>query len=140
MKFENNSKQIKSNLNQAAVAAVLAAQMIVEADYKANSRVDTGETRDSITHSEPTARGDEITGQVGGSNLNHLWEEYGTGEYAINGDGRKGGWVYTDPKTGETVFTYGKSPNPALRNAFRNKKEEIKRAMGGEFTSGMGGK
>lgn len=24
------------------------------------------------------------------------WEEYGTGEYAVHGDGRKGWWVYKD--------------------------------------------
>ena len=33
----------------------------------------------------------------------------GTGEYALNGDGRKGGWVYKDDK-GEFHFTFGKTP------------------------------
>ncbi len=139
MKFEDNSDQIKGNLNQAAVASVLSALLIIEADYKANSRVDTGDTRDTITHTDPTGKGEEVTGQVGGPNMNHIWEEYGTGEYAEKGSGRRGGWWYYDKKKREFRFTYGKSPNPALRNAFRNNKNKAKKAMRGEYTKFMGG-
>lgn len=141
MKFEDKSDKVKANMNQAAVASVLSALMIIEADYKANSRVSPGGggTRDSITKSDPRQNGDEVTGQVGGPDMNHIWEEFGTGEYAVNGDGRKGGWWYFDKKKQKWIFTYGKSPNPALRNAFRNNKNNVKKALQGEFTKHMGG-
>lgn len=34
--------------------------------------------------------------KVGTSLESGYWEEYGTGEYAVHGDGRKGWWVYKD--------------------------------------------
>lgn len=73
---------------------------------------------------------DEATleGMIGSALENAIWEEFGTGEYALNGDGRKGGWAYTDRK-GETHFTHGKKPNRALWNAFQTLKPKlIKRA------------
>lgn len=138
MEFEDNSKEIKAQLNQSAYVAVEAALMIVESDYKANTRVDSGETRDSITHTKPKQEGTDIVGKVGGTNMNHIWEEFGTGEYATHGDGRKGGWAYYDKKTKKWHFTRGKSANPALKNAFRNNKNNIKKALDGEFSK-LGG-
>ena len=34
--------------------------------------------------------------QIGTPLESGYWEEYGTGEYAVHGDGRKGWWVYKD--------------------------------------------
>ena len=73
---------------------------------------------------------DEATleAKVGSALENAIWEEFGTGEYALNGDGRKTPWVYTD-RQGETHFTHGKKPNRALWNAFQTLKPKlIKRA------------
>lgn len=36
-----------------------------------------------------------------------LWTEFGTGEYAQNGDGRKGYWIYVKETDGETGGTTG---------------------------------
>lgn len=52
---------------------------------------------------------------------NAIWEEYGTGEYAAGGDGRKGGWVYRDA-AGDWHFTFGKRPNHTLQRAFESTK------------------
>jgi hypothetical protein len=30
--------------------------------------------------------------------MNAVYEEFGTGEYAFNGNGRKGGWFYVDER------------------------------------------
>ena len=61
---------------------------------------------------------------VGSSDENAIWEEFGTGEYALQGNGRKGGWVYKDAN-GEFHHTYGKTPSRAFWNAFTALKDKI---------------
>lgn len=39
--------------------------------------------------------------QIGTPLESGYWEEYGTGEYAVHGDGRKGWWVYKDGYQGK---------------------------------------
>jgi len=48
-----------------------------------------------------------------------------TGEFALKGNGRKGGWIYKDPLTGRFVRTRGKTPNRALYRAFRRRRAAI---------------
>lgn len=61
---------------------------------------------------------------VGSPLENAVWEEFGTGDYALNGNGRKGGWAYEDDY-GEWHFTHGKRPRRALHNAFETKKSAL---------------
>ncbi|MDU2489638.1 MAG: HK97 gp10 family phage protein [Clostridium celatum] len=58
-----------------------------------------------------------------------IYVEFGTGEFAENGQGRKGGWTYTDKVTGETIFTYGQYPQPYMRPGFRDNKNNIKKLL-----------
>lgn len=58
-----------------------------------------------------------------------IYVEFGTGELAENGQGRKGGWTYVDKVTGETIFTYGQHPQPYMRPGFRNNKNNIKKLL-----------
>jgi hypothetical protein len=39
---------------------------------------------------------DEMKASVGSQHEAGYWEEFGTGEHALNGDGRKGWWVYIE--------------------------------------------
>lgn len=66
----------------------------------------------------------ELVGYVGANAEYAVYVEFGTGEFAENGQGRKGGWVYKDPK-GEWTFTYGMAPQPYLRPAFRQSKAQV---------------
>ena len=88
----------------------------LEAQVKELSRVDTGQTKASYTHAVDEARKEA---RVGSNLQNAIWEEYGTGEYALNGNGRKGGWVYKD-RDGKYRHTYGKTPNRPIFRAFQN--------------------
>ena len=63
-------------------------------------------------------------GKIGSNLENAIWEEFGTGEYALHGDGRKGGWVYKDAK-GNFHYTRGKTPNRPLNNAFTALKSKL---------------
>lgn len=62
--------------------------------------------------------------KIGSPLENAIWEEFGTGEYALNGDGRKGGWFYVD-EFGVGHFTHGKKPTRALWNAFNSMKQVV---------------
>ena len=48
----------------------------------------------------------KMEAQVGSQHEAGYWEEFGTGEHALNGDGRNGWWVYVD---GQDSGTGGKS-------------------------------
>ncbi len=65
-----------------------------------NSRADTGQTKGSYEY-RVVSNGGETTIYVVSNYKNAIWEEYGTGEYALNKDGRKGGWVYHSAKDGK---------------------------------------
>lgn len=87
-----------------------------------NSRVDTGKTRGSFQYKVVDS---EHTAYIGSNDENAIWEEFGTGKYASNGDGRKGGWAYEGPKTGKTIWTHGKKPSRAFWNAYTSMKSKI---------------
>ena len=94
----------------------------VEAQTKRNTKVDTGKTKNSWEH---VVNAEKMELQIGSRYKNALWEELGTGIYALNGDGRKNKWVYKNPKDGEFYTTVGKKPRRALYNAYNSKKNLI---------------
>ena len=93
----------------------------VEAQTKRNTKVDTGKTKNSWEH---IVDADKMEVQIGSRYKNALWEELGTGIYALNGDGRKTKWVYRTPD-GKFHATVGKKPRRALFRAFESKKNLI---------------
>ena len=93
----------------------------LESQVKRNTRVDTGKTKNSFRHHVDDA---SHTATIGSDYENAIWEEFGTGEYALEGNGRKGGWFYVDEK-GDGHFTYGKRPSRAFFNAFTSLKSKI---------------
>ena len=137
-KFTDNSKKVKAQMNDAIFQALESAALIVEASAKALAPVgDSGELRDKIDHKVA----DGIAGPTAtiGSPLDYsLYVEYGTGELAENGAGRKGGWSYQTPD-GEWHHTNGMEPQPFLRPAFRNNKDKVQDIIGKEFKTTFGG-
>lgn len=94
-----------------------------------NTRVKTGQTKGSW---EYVVDEGEQTVTVGSTLENAIWEEFGTGEYALNGDGRKGGWFYVD-EDGNGHFTHGKAPTRALFHAFESTKPRIQSRLEDEL-------
>ena len=94
----------------------------VEAQTKRNTKVDTGKTKGSW---ERRVNAGKMEGQIGSRYKNALWEELGTGIYALNGDGRKTKWVYKSPKDGKFYATVGKKPRRALYRAYQSKRNLI---------------
>ena len=93
----------------------------LESAAKRNTRVDTSQTKNNWRHFVDDAK-HEAT--IGNSLENSIWEEFGTGEHALKGNGRKGGWYYVDAK-GEGHFTHGKKPSRAFWHAFQSLKKPI---------------
>lgn len=121
IEFKNNFLQAKEVIAEKAVAFLHEATAEIEAETIRNSRTDTGKTKGDW---ETEVDDDTLTGYVGNPNENAIWEEYGTGEYAVNGDGRQTSWRYQDAK-GNWYTTTGKTPNRPLERAYESKKDAI---------------
>ena len=119
--FEDYSIEVKNAIDAAILAALEEAAGEIESAVKRNSRVDTGQTKNSFQHKVVDS---ENTAYIGSSLENAIWEEFGTGEYALKGNGRKGGWFYKDAK-GEGHFTHGKTPSRAFWNAYTTMKSKV---------------
>ena len=118
--------------------AMEAACLIVEAQAKALAPVSSGELRDKIDHTVKKENG-KIFGKVGSPMFYAPYVEYGTGEFAENGAGRKGGWNYQD-SSGEWFFTWGNEPQPFLRPAFRKTHKQVEQVIGQKFRTTFKGK
>lgn len=119
--FQDNRIEVKTAMSGAVMAFLHEACGELEAQVKRNSKVKTGQTKGSYRYAVDEA---ELAGYVGSSHENAVWEEFGTGEYALSGDGRKGGWRYMDEK-GIWHFTYGKKPRRPLFRAFTALKAKV---------------
>jgi len=126
VQFEDFRIQVKDALDDAAIKFLYEAAEEIEAQTKQNSRVDTGQTKNAWAHVVDEGKREAT---VGNPLENAIYEEFGTGEFALHGDGRKGGWFYKDDDD-EWHHTYGKKPNRAFQTAFNVLKNPlIKRAQ-----------
>lgn len=117
--FEDYRIEVKEAIGANIEAVLAEAAGEIVSQTKRNSRVKTGQTKGSF---EYKVVGD--TAYMGSNYENAIWEEFGTGDYALNGDGRKGGWFYEDER-GEGHFTHGKRPSRAFYKAYTALKSRI---------------
>ena len=121
VEFTDNSAQVIAALDAATEAYLYEAGGELEAQVKRNTRVGSGQLKNSWKYNVDMSAKQT---QVGSPLENAIWEELGTGEYALNGDGRKGGWSYKDDK-GNWHHTYGKTPHRAFHRAFTSLKSAL---------------
>lgn len=133
MVFKDNSSQAKQAINQATIKWLLSACILVQGQAVLLAPVQTARLKGSIDY---IVDEDELVGYVGTNVEYAIYIEFGTGEFAENGRGRKGGWVYQDP-SGEWHFTYGQPPQPYLRPAFRQNRIQIE-ALAKQIFGGIG--
>jgi hypothetical protein len=135
IKFIDHTEEVKGLLAELAVAGLEEVTGELEAQVKRNTKVKTGQTKNSWQHRVMRGR-DEYEGIVGSDYENAIWEEFGTGDYALNGDGRKGGWFYEDEK-GNGHFTHGKRPRRPFHNAYTTMKNKIIKHLQDKFKGGI---
>lgn len=116
--FEDYSAQVKAALNEGIITGLYHAAAEIQSQAADNSRVATGQLRKSWDY---IVNEGAYEATIGSPLENAIWEEFGTGEYAAHGDGRKGGWSYKDD-SGDWHHTKGKTPNHTLQKAFGRKK------------------
>lgn len=121
VEFHDYTIKVKAAIDDKINAVLEECAAEIESQTKRNSRVRTGKTKNSFKHKVVES---EHTAYIGSDYENAIWEEFGTGEHALNGDGRKGGWVYVDAK-GDRYFTRGKTPSRAFYKAYTSLKNKI---------------
>lgn len=124
VKFEDYKINVLAKLDQKAVIFLEEAKDSLQSQASRNSPVDTGALKASFQN-DSFIDETEKTAYIGSSLEYAIWQEFGTGEYALNGNGRKGGWVYKNLKTNEFVFTRGNKPRRMLYHAFQQKKTAV---------------
>lgn len=121
VEFHDFSVQCKDALDDAVLQWLEEAGSTLQRQAANNTRTRTGETAGKWDY-VVDANKQECT--IGNPLQNAIWEEFGTGEYALYDNGRRGGWHYQD-ENGEWHHTYGKTPTRALHNAYVTKKNAI---------------
>ena len=133
--FESNSVQVNRTMCNKVEALLLEVSAEIVSQTARNTRVKTGKTKGSWK-ANVRDTGDEYTAIIGSDEENAIWEEFGTGIHALNGDGRKDGWAYEDAE-GNDHFTRGKRPTRAFWNAYNTLKHGLIRHMQSEFARGL---
>lgn len=135
VKFDDFSIKVMSAIEKLAPNVLEEVAGELESQIKLNTAVDTGQTKNSWTH-HVIQVGDEHVAIIGSPMANAIYEEFGTGQYALNGNGRKGGWTYVD-ESGRGHHTYGKRPRRPAYNAYISLKNRLIRHMQEVFKGGL---
>lgn len=138
--FEDFSFQVKDTMNELLGAALEEIGAEIASQAARNTRTSSGDTKRKWDYYVEQNE-NEASVTVGNPLENAIWEEFGTGEYALNGDGRKGGWyIFADDapelarynmkvvygKDGKKFYyTEGKTPSRALYKAWQQNKANI---------------
>lgn len=140
--FEDYSIQVKAALDDAVYQFLEEASSEIQSHAQRNTPIGSGQLKGSWSHVVDEANQEA---QVGSPLENAIWTELGTGEYALEGKGRKGAWFVPVEKVtgkkkptfnGKVVIVYGdngqqffktngKRPARMLHNAFVNNKAKI---------------
>lgn len=144
VEFKDYSVEIKSEINQKSLSFLEAIASEIESQVVKNSRVDTGYTKRNWKHYVEQT---ELKAYIGNELENAFWEEFGTGEYAVNKDGRPTPWYVPVEKVkgkkkptfnGKVEIIYGKNgrafyktngkkPSRSFTKAFETVKPKVER-------------
>lgn len=106
IQFEDYSAKIMASLDDACIAFLHEVAGEIEAQTKRN--VPPGRTYYPQQKNAWTYKVDEAKGEatIGNPLESSLWTEFGTGEFALNGDGRKGYWIYVRDSSSGSIRNY----------------------------------
>ena len=117
IKLDIKLDKVCKTLDGAVENALEEAISELESQTKKNTKVKTGKTKASWQHKVDKRK---CEAYVGSNYENAIWEEFGTGTEALNGNGRKDvPWVYRS-EDGKWHRTKGKKPSRALKLASDN--------------------
>ena len=121
MTFVDKGSNGKKAIDKATLQWLIEASSLVEGQAVMLVPVSTAFMKNDIGYKVDES---EMVSYIGTNAEYAVYVEFGTGEFAENGQGRKGGWFYKDP-SGEWIFTWGQSPQPFMRTAFKQTKKQV---------------
>lgn len=125
LEFKDYSVEVKEAMNEAILSYLHEAAGELESQVKRNTPVDTGQLKGSWDHKIYEHKVEAV---IGSPLENAIWNEFGTGQYALHGDGRKTPWKYQDVK-GKWHTTTGKRPQRSFFRAFESVKPKLQTAL-----------
>lgn len=111
IEIQDNSKEVSAALKAALLRGLEKCGLVAEGYAKKLCPVDTGNLRNSITH---TVDEEEPAAYIGSNSSYASYVELGTGKYVSGG--RPTPWVYQDEK-GNWHRTHGQKAQPYLKPA-----------------------
>lgn len=148
VKLTNNMTSLKAGVKKVALKWLKETAGEIEAQTKTNSAVGSAgaPTKNSWRYQVDSNTMEAV---VGSSEINAIYEEYGTGEYAAEGNGRSTPWYvpvenvvgYKKPSyNGQVIIVYGKNgkkyyktngkqPKKMLHNAWDSVMPKAKKAL-----------
>lgn len=130
IQFTDNSKEVLEAMQQAAVRALEKCGLTAEGYAKKLCSVDTGNLRNSITH---TVDEEEPAAYIGSNVEYAAYVELGTGKYVSGG--RPTPWVYQDAQ-GRWHMTHGQRAQPYIKPAVADHVGTYKNIIKDEMQSG----
>ena len=121
--FEDDTLKVIDNTENILEAVLLECAAEMVSQTAKNTRVKSSQLKNSWKANVENAS-DGWEAVIGSPLENAIWEEFGTGEHALEGNGRKGGWTYVDEE-GKGHFTHGKKPSRAFHHAYTSLKNPI---------------
>lgn len=122
MVFEDNSNYFKNVINEKADIGLTKVGELIKGQIAKNAPADKGGLRGSIEY-EKQINGQNSSVTIGSTKAYAPYVEYGTGEFATNGVGRKGGWRFKDSQ-GIWWFTKGQHPTHFMRDSFQQNEKK----------------
>ena len=130
IRFENNSGEVISTMQEAAIRALEKCGLTAEEYAKRLAPVDTGNLRNSITHQVDDG---ESTVYIG-TNVEYApYVELGTGRYTEGG--RPTPWTYQDDE-GNWHWTAGNPAQPFLKPAVADHAQTYRNIIEDEIKNG----
>ena len=121
IKFDDFTIEVMNAMEDSINAVLEECAGELEDQTKRNTRVASSQTKNNWRHHVDDAK---HVATIGNTEENSIWEEFGTGEYALEGNGRQGDWSYEDEE-GNWHHTHGKKPSRAFWNAYNALKNPI---------------
>ena len=130
MKFEDFSMQVKGAIDEAIMQYLNGASGELVSQTARNSPTDQGQLKNSWNYNVDEGNQES---KIGSPLENAIWNEFGTGEYALEGNGRKGGWYVPEEELSEKAkskmqkrivkdnvyyFTKGKKPKRTFKKSY----------------------
>lgn len=130
--FNDYSQEVLDAMHDAVVRALERVGQQAEGYAKDLAPVDTGQLRNSITH---TVKDGENAVYIGSNQEYAVYQELGTGIYAAGGGGRPTPWMYQDAK-GRWHWTRGNPAQPFLAPAVKDHPQTYRNILEDELKNG----